>query len=219
MMHSRIDHLVVTAPSLQEGSAFVSDLLGAPLQPGGFHPRMGTHNALLRLGETSYLEVIAIDPEAHSPGRPRWFRLDHETMKDRTALCGWVASTSDIQAAADEAGQAFGPIEPMSRDALRWRITVPQDGSMPFSGIAPLFIQWDSGLHPCTRLEDRGCALVGIEAFHPQAETIQALLSAMGFAGDFVVSMPGPGVAPHVIAHIRTPGGLRRLTSLGALRG
>lgn len=197
----------------------MSDLLGVPLQPGGRHPRMGTHNALLRLGETSYLEVIAIDPGAPSLDRPRWFQLDHETMMDRTTLCGWVASTSHIRAAADTAGQAFGSIEAMSRDALRWRITVPQDGSMPFSGTAPLFIQWESGLHPCVRLEDRGCALVGIEAFHPQAETIRELLSAVGFAGDFVVSMPGPGVAPHVIAHIRTPGGLRRLTSLGAPRG
>src|SRR5512145_3334018 len=176
MMHSRIDHLVVTAPSLQEGCACASDLLGVAMQPGGRHPRMGTHNALLRLGEASYLEVIAIDPAAPSPGRPRWFWLDREVEQGRTALCGWVASTSIIQAASSAVGQAFGPIETMGRDERRWRITVPRDGSMPFSGIAPLFIQWESGSHPCTRLEDRGCALVGIEAFHPQAETIRALL-------------------------------------------
>lgn len=180
---------------------------------------MGTHNALLRLGETSYLEVIAIDPGATFPGRPRWFQLDREGAEDRIALCGWVASTSNIRAASSAIGQAFGPIEAMGRDTLQWRITVPCDGSMPFSGAAPLFIQWESGPHPCTQLDDQGCALVGIEAFHPQAETIRTLLCIVGFAGDFVVSMPGPGVAPHLVAHIRTPGGLRRLTSLGALRG
>ncbi len=197
----------------------MSDFLGVPLQPGGHHPRMGTHNALLRLGETTYLEVIAIDPAAPSPNRPRWFRLDDETRGGRTALCGWVASVSDIQAVSNMAGEAFGLIEPMSRDSLHWRITLPPDGSMPLSGTAPLFIQWDSEPHPCARLEDRGCTLVGLEAFHPQARSLRMLLSSVGFAGDFVVSMPGPGVAPHLIAHIRTPDGMRRLTSLGAIRG
>jgi hypothetical protein len=37
---------------------------------------MGTHNRLLKLGEGFYLELIAIDPQAPPPGRPRWFGLD-----------------------------------------------------------------------------------------------------------------------------------------------
>ena len=39
---------------------------GVAPQPGGKHVAMGTHNALLRLGERVYLEIIAIDPEARS---------------------------------------------------------------------------------------------------------------------------------------------------------
>lgn len=37
---------------------------------------MGTHNLMLRLGDSSYLEIIAINPAAPAPGRPRWFALD-----------------------------------------------------------------------------------------------------------------------------------------------
>ena len=32
---------------------------------------MGTHNLLMRIGDQVYLELIAIDPEAPTPGRPR----------------------------------------------------------------------------------------------------------------------------------------------------
>lgn len=64
MSGCRIDHLVVTAPDLEAGAGFVRNALGMEMGRGGKHPRMGTHNMLLRLGETSFLEVIAADPEA-----------------------------------------------------------------------------------------------------------------------------------------------------------
>jgi hypothetical protein len=71
-----IDHITITAPTLAAGITFVREALGVEPQPGGEHPRMGTHNRLLRLGEARFLEVIAIDLVAPGPGRPRWFALD-----------------------------------------------------------------------------------------------------------------------------------------------
>ena len=55
---ARLDHLVVTAPTLEGGVEYVADCLGVLPVPGGVHPRMGTHNALVRLGTSQYLEVI-----------------------------------------------------------------------------------------------------------------------------------------------------------------
>ncbi|MEC8509190.1 MAG: VOC family protein, partial [Planctomycetota bacterium] len=75
---STIDHLVVTAPSRALGVEYVSDRLGVKLVEGGVHPRMGTHNSLLRLNDHIYLEVIAIDPGSDPPTHPRWFELDQD---------------------------------------------------------------------------------------------------------------------------------------------
>lgn len=75
MLSSAIDHLVVTAPTLAAGIQYVEQSLGCKMQPGGRHPRLGTHNALLKIGVCSYLEVISIDPDAVPPQRKRWFEL------------------------------------------------------------------------------------------------------------------------------------------------
>jgi len=121
-----IDHITITAPSLEAGAALVRQCLGVAPQRGGQHPRMGTHNLLLRLGEAMFLEVIAIDPEAPAPSRPRWFALDELAADAQPRLSCWVARTPDIRAAAAAACEPLGHVEPMSRGALNWLITLPR---------------------------------------------------------------------------------------------
>ena len=59
----RLDHLVISARTLDEGTQFVADTLGVAPAGGGAHPLMRTHNRLLNLWGGAYLEVIAIDPQ------------------------------------------------------------------------------------------------------------------------------------------------------------
>ena len=63
---AQLDHLILAATTLADGIEFVADITGATPQPGGKHVAMGTHNALLRLGDRVYLEIIAIDPDGRS---------------------------------------------------------------------------------------------------------------------------------------------------------
>ena len=212
MPASFVDHLAVIAPTLALGSEYVADLLGAAPRPGGRHPRMGTHNALLRLGPMVYLEVIAVDPEAGPPDLPRAFALDR--VGARARLSSWVARTSDVRAAA-AADPAYGRIEPMSRGALRWEITLPGGDGLVFDGLAPLLIQWLGEPHPAAAMPDSGCALEALEGRHPRAGALAGLLEAIGLQDGMTVH---PGPVPRLAAHIQTPRGLRVLTT-GALDG
>jgi hypothetical protein len=135
-----LDHLVVTAADLRSGVEWVRDVLGAEPRPGGKHREMGTHNCLLRLGESAYLEVIAPDPGGCRPEWPRWFDLDHVSKGSPPRLAAWVARTPDIRAAQAACSEPLGGVERMSRGNLEWLITIPEDGSLPLDGAAPTLI-------------------------------------------------------------------------------
>ena len=172
---------------------------------------MGTHNCFVRLGERVYLEVIATDPEAAHPGRPRWFQLDQPDSVRACRLATWVVRTDDIHAAVTASPVPLGNAESMSRGQLNWLITIPPDGSLPLAGVAPTLIQWPDETHPADTLQDTGCRLLRLEGFHPQSDAVSDMLKAIGFEGEFAVSPLSPGQPPHLVAHIQTPAGRRRL--------
>lgn len=212
MARSSIDHIVVTAPSLDVGADWVREALGVAPQPGGEHARMGTHNRLLRLGERAYLEVIAVNPAAPPPGRPRWFGMDDAEAMRVPRLATWAARSDDVRAAVAAASLPLGTVEPMSRGALEWLISVRRDGSLLLGGVAPTVIQWPEGVHPADGLEDSGCSLVALEAFHPRPDELRGLLRSIGFADDALKISPAPPSArSYLAASIATPSGLRRL--------
>jgi len=211
MPRCQLDHITVTAPSLAHGTAFVRRALGVDMQPGGEHPRMGTHNLLLRLGDGLFLEVIAVNPDAPQPTRPRWFALDTLQAHAEPRLSTWVARTDDIQRASAAAPEALGPIEPITRGTLQWLITIPADGSLPLGGGAPALIEWQTPVHPASGLQDAGCSLQRFEVFHPEPDRIGALLAALGLTQAVAVSPLPAGAAPRLVAQILTPSGLRTL--------
>jgi hypothetical protein len=163
MADSTLDHLVVAARSLEEGAAWVEARLAVKMANGGRHALMGTHNRLLRLDAGRYLEVIAIDPEAPGPRRPRWFELDSPSMKSRLAkgpaLIHWVERTGDLEAALGDDRNNIEILE-LSRGPYRWRMGVPRDGRLPGGGTRPTLIQWEGGVHPWDGLPETGVSLL-----------------------------------------------------------
>jgi hypothetical protein len=209
MFRCEIDHLTITAPSLALGAAYVEDALGVGLQPGGEHPRMGTHNLLLRLGDALFLEVIAVNPAAVRPPRPRWFALDALDDAAAPRLAHWVARTAAIRSAPAEYLDLVGPIEPMTRGTLQWLITIPGDGALPMDGAAPALIEWRTPGHPAARLLDKGCALRRLEIHTAESERVGALLDSLAMRADVKLVALGVGEATRLVAHIDTPAGIR----------
>lgn len=210
-MTIELDHIVIGAATLEEGAGFVRERLGVEIGPGGKHPLMGTHNRLMRLGAHSFLEVIAIDPDAPAPGRPRWFALDEPAQQQRLAasprLVAWVARSGDIDAAAKSSPVSLGAVIPVTRGGLSWRLTVPADGRPPMDGAAPHLIQWDDGLRPWEAMADRGCRLQRLTLVHPNTGRLRHVLGPLGLEGsDWLAVQNEP--EPRLSAAIGTPTGI-----------
>jgi len=207
-MSPAIDHLAVAATSLA-GRA-LDDFLGVTLPAGGRHARMGTHNRLLRLGPSAYLELIAIDPDGATPERPRWFELDDPALQARLGagprLVHWIArvETPELPVLPVD----VGPWEPFQRGDLSWQLTVRPDGTLPAGGVVPSLICWSGPAHPAALLPDLGVRLESLELEHPRAAEVQRQLDALGLS-----ERCRPGRVARLAAHLRTPAGRRSLRS------
>ncbi|MGK5061879.1 VOC family protein [Janthinobacterium sp. LB3P112] len=211
MPRCHIDHIAITAPTLEAGAEMVRLALGVEPQAGGAHARMGTHNLLLRLGDSVYLEVIAPDPKAPRPSRPRWFSLDTLAADAAPVLATWIARTADIQASVAACSESLGHIETMNRGTLNWLITIPDDGALRLNGVAPALIEWQAEAHPAARLQDHGLSLIKLELFHPEPERITRLLLSLGLDRQLAVHPSTGERGAHLVAHINTPQGPRQL--------
>ena len=209
-MPNEFDHIVVACADLDQGAAWVRSALGVDVVPGGRHAAMGTHNRLLRLGTRAYLEIIAIDPDAPPPNRPRWFNLDQPGARDRLAhapfVTTWVVRSGEIAAVVNRM-PVLGEVLSLSRGPYRWRIAVPADGGLPFDGALPVLIQWDGNAHPADALPDVGCALLGVSVTHPRANELQALLANLGVKPPIDVKSGQPAIE----VRLRCPAGVRTI--------
>ena len=214
-----LDHIAIGARTLSDGVGYLKARLNVELPFGGTHPRQGTHNCLTKMEDDSYLEIISIDPGAPSPGLPRWFDLDH--MDQRTSLSrgprpiAWIARTHDIEgvlAAARGAGIDLGRPVTMTRDDLRWRISIRDDGNLPEGGTLPVIIEWPDGPHPSGRMTDLGVRLHALRLRHPEPEILRSKLEAIG--SDHLATIePTETTQPHIVCDLVVPDG--RIHALG----
>lgn len=172
-MTLQLDHIVVLGETLEEATAHAEAATGQPLVPGGTHERYGTHNQLLGL-DGVFLEALAIDPGAPPPVGARWFGLDR--LKGPARLGNWVCRVPDIAAALRALPMAGQPVA-LSRGRLRWVMSVPEDGELPYDGMFPALIQWLSPVPAGAILSASGTRLDRLEITHPDAEALQALLA------------------------------------------
>lgn len=204
-----IDHLVIAAPDLGSGSAYVEQVLGVRPDGGGEHQQMGTHNRVLRTGPSTYLEVIAVNPDADMPDHPRWFGLDAPVEEPRLTL--WVARSDDLAATTADAHEPLGDITSLSRGDISWQLTLPSDGSVPLDGLGPAILQWE-GSPVALRLADSGVRLISLTIVHPDPARVRAQLESIGLVGPVTVQQD---FMPYLVAAFETPIGARFIHGLG----
>lgn len=219
MPSCKLDHIVVAADTLEEGVTHVEERLGVTVPFGGRHPLMGTHNCLMQLGGTCFLEIVAIDPEAAPPSRPRWFDLDNpktrERLKQGPRLHTWVCRTNDIAALVDSSITDPGKIEEGRRGDLVWQITIPQDGSMPLDGLFPTLIQWPQSLGPngaAPKMPDLGITLEQLVLRTSDPQGLKSAIGSIGAAGLVEIEKIDEGMAPGLAACLAGPHGTVELT-------
>ncbi|PPR48979.1 MAG: hypothetical protein CFH15_01420 [Alphaproteobacteria bacterium MarineAlpha5_Bin5] len=180
-MNGRIDHIVIATDNLISGTSILEKKLNTKLLPGGEHKVMSTHNKLLKLQSNMYLEVIANNPNADAPSRPRWFSLDELNIKEKIkntprALC-WVLEVANLEDTVKKCGYNPGEILQLSRDDLTWKVTIPSDGKLIENGVLPILIEWSNDQHPSKKLNNSNISLNKLTLFHQEPNKIQKIIS------------------------------------------
>lgn len=176
-----IDHLVVAVPDLAEAIDWMADATGVRPAVGGAHRGLGTHNALASFG-SSYLELIAPDPDQPEPDGPRPFGVDLVTSPRLVTFAARPEAGETLDDLADAlctVGHDPGPAIPMQRDTpdgttLQWTLTLP-----PAARAIPFLIDWGATPNPATTAPD-GLRMEGLVARTADPEHLTALYGALG---------------------------------------
>jgi hypothetical protein len=201
---ARIDHIVYATPDLDREVDRLANTLGVRATTGGQHLGRGSRNALISLGPTYYLEILAPDPAQPPPEKSHWAGFD--TLR-APKIVTWVANATDLEKLSAEAAQQgikLGKVNPGGRKrpdgvVLTWKLT---DLSTAVADrIVPGFIDWGETPHPA-RSSAQGARLVDFRAEHPNPEPVQKMLKQLGI--DLPVQT---GPQPALIATIIGPKG------------
>ena len=152
------DHFLWGCSNLKEGIELLKKMTGVEAVIGGKHPDIGTHNALISLGNKVYLEIIAPDPEANSLSDEYIFLKDFKAPK----LFYWAAHTEDIEGLLKRisalkltnSGINAGSRKKPDGTVLEWKsLSIESENFLPF------FIQWGKqSRHPSLEAP-KGCTI------------------------------------------------------------
>lgn len=189
-MSRQLDHIVFICGDLKAGSERFADVTGVAPTFGGVHASGRTQNSLLRLGEDTYVEILA-PVGAPSPDDDDWTRQAHSAGEGRV-LTYCLRSATPLANLAEVANRhGWGRVAVKSNgrvrpdgDRLRWNWL--DVSASPFGRAFPFFIDWLDSAHPSRSMDSPGgLAPLRLRRFavgHPKAAELATALATFGHA-------------------------------------
>ena len=177
-----VDHIMIGVPNLETGMAAFEKATGVKPVRGGVHPGRGTQNALVSLGDGTYLELIA--PQAQPDAMTD--RVKELRSLTSATLLTWAERISDVSAARkklESAGFTLTPPMPGARNTpagghLQWTTF---EIATPKIDAAPFFINWKTQQHP-SKTSPSECTMRTFEIADPKAAALNDLLRVTGMS-------------------------------------
>jgi hypothetical protein len=177
----KIDHIVISVPDLYEAMDRFTEKCGIEVVYGGQHLSIGTHNALLNIGNGAYLELIAKDPNNPLEEAQKWMGLD---LINDTTFTRWAIKSDQLATDAailKKASPNMGAIFEGSRkktdgSTLSWAMTLPL--AAPKVEVLPFILNWKDSVHPTEDLA-AGCTIESFEIWHPEPAVIQPVFAEL----------------------------------------
>jgi len=177
-----IDHIIWSTHDLAAACAEFADLTGVTPKFGGKHTDGLTQNALVRIGDRQYLEILSLQDGADLSDP--WVKFCAESTKPRLMTYCLTPPTS-ISALADAAqnrGLAEARVFQGGRTTpegveLNWALCSPEDPAFGF--FMPFFIDWGGEHHPADDAPG-DLAIKSFDIAHHDAAGLNEHLKALG---------------------------------------
>jgi hypothetical protein len=184
-MNGAIDHIIWACRDLESGIDTIESMTGVRAEIGGRHPGLGTHNALMHIGNRSYFEIVAPDPD--QDGGP-WAR-SLQAMPE-PGLLHWVIARPDLgeyQNGLPGLVSGGNRIMRVSRlhpklGQLNWELMLIPGHE--HGCLVPFLIDWGDSTHPTESIE-AVCTLTRVRITTPRLDEIRKISTWLGIEAEF----------------------------------
>ena len=176
-----IDHIVYCTTDLDKEVKELEQKLGISITYGGKHLNRGTHNAVFKIGHSTYFEILAADPQNKEVPPPRWMGID---SIQKARITRWAIVPENIEQSAsilEQYKEGYGSIQSGSRaldggGELIWQLTDPLP--KPQIEVVPFLLNWEGSIHPTKNMPD-ACSLEQIRIVHPDPYLIATTFESL----------------------------------------
>ena len=180
-----LDHVILFINDLEKGMQQFEDMTGVKPVYGGVHPNSFTQNALVSLGDNTYLEIMA--PRDGADSIPDWVNDIGELYP-----IGWAISTKDINSTQNVLSlhnvrfskASEGSRKTPNGNTLKWSSFGIQNN---ITRHLPFFLKWnESSIHPSIS-SPKGCSLKSLKLYSNN-ESLKSFLKEMDIPCEVIES-------------------------------